>query len=218
MFWKSAIVAIILTGSIFAQDSLQHRNAIGWNSGLSYRRYLPHNWWIGAMVGFDVQTGTQQDTSRYTYRYSSPDTIIYENRIFNDRTRYYSGKIKLEVGKELIRIKMIAWDAFLSQAYSYRNARQSSGGSDSGTRSNPTHTLTTSLGLEPKVFLFNRFSIGTDFGIQYRYTFGSDKQSSYNGDGSHLFTQESTGKNTDGAFTVFGTISLSMALAVYFYF
>jgi hypothetical protein len=216
MFWKSAFFAFILTASMFAQDSLQYRNAIGWNSGLSYRRYLPHNWWIGAMVGFNVTSGTRQDTSRYTDWYS--DTSITNSRIYNDTTRYYSGKIKLEIGKEIFRIKMLAWDAFLSQAYSYSNSRSNNGGSGTGAESNPTHTLTTSLGLEPKVFLFNRFSLGTDFGIQFSHSFGSEKGSAADSSPSSLSIRESSGKNTGNNFSVFGTISLSMALAIYFYF
>jgi hypothetical protein len=222
MLWKSVVFVGTIIGIILAQDQFQFSNAVGWNAGLSYRRYVGKACWIGARVNYDLQSQIQQDTTNSVYHSISADgksdSIVNNTTISKDSTNYYTGTVTIEFGKELFRHKMISVDAVISEGYSYSNTRQNRGGSNSYFSSDPRHSFITSLGLEPKAWIFKRFSLGTDFGVQYIYKFGKDLSSDSYGSTTQTDFRATQGKFSSNEFKTFGNISLSMTLNAYFYF
>jgi hypothetical protein len=207
-----------LIGTLAAQDQYHYRNAAGWNSGLSFRRYLGGAWWIGGIVSGDATNTIQQDTTRYTNHYYSPDSTANSSTINKTKTNFYSGMVSLGCGREFFRYKIISLDAVISEGYSYSNSRTITEGSNDRTRSYPRNALITSVGIEPKAWIFNRFSLGTDFGIRYTFTFGTDNTSTSFGTTIDEYYRKLQGTYLSNEFATFGAISLSMALNAYFYF
>ena len=48
---KIIVSLLLLMSSLWAEESQHFLNALGWDNGGSYKRYLPHKLWIGLTIG-----------------------------------------------------------------------------------------------------------------------------------------------------------------------
>jgi hypothetical protein len=206
---KSCIIILCCcTSLLFADTHLARPNGLGWDSGLSYRRYVSDTWWMSATVSGSATTSKTRDTT--VTQSSSLDSTATNTVVRYDSTISYSGTLKLELGKEAFRYKFFALNAFASGSYTYADYKMEVSGSPESGRAEPRNTLTAAIGLEPTFWITNVFSVGTDFGIQYSYTFGKDYSSSDNSTTRGVYTSQS--------FRVFGNVSLTAGLNAFFYF
>ncbi len=204
---------------LFAQDQpTSLRNAIGWESGISYRRYVSPKSWLSATVNGNIQDNTGSDTTYRVSHWIQPDSIVTEEMIGSDSTRYYSGTFKVSAGRELVRVKAVGLDLFFSGAYTYSNRRRRDSGANSSHVSAPAHAIAGSIGLDPKVWVLERISIGSQLGLMYTYSFSrsSDTQGYTNDYSSDEYTRDAY--VSSHTVRLFGGFSLDMGLNVFFYF
>jgi len=217
----SSIFNFIIVSLLFAQAQNYNKNAIGWDSGLSYRYYLNSKLWLSATLSGDIKNTKQYDTINQSATYRPNDSIGKSTSLSLDSTYNYTGSIKLEIGKEIYKISIIGIDVFGFGSYSYQNNRTVNIGNGYSTLnprytlSNPKNTISGGIGIEPKIWILNKFSLGTTVGAQYNYVFGTDY--------TNNITDINNYNNTNGVYSsqeikTFGSISLTMALMVYFYF
>jgi len=202
------IMSICLFGIctlLFAQDNNTRQNALGWESGIAYRRYLNDKLWIGLTLGGTVNDSRGRDVM--------PSTSV------NDTDLLYSGTIKAAVGRELMRIHAVGLDAFLSGGYTYSTAKTIRYGTK---HKRPSYTVTGAVGLEPKIRIGNRIIIGTQFGVQYQYQWYSYSYTSsntyQNSSQTYSYSQSRGNYRAQQNVNLFGGFSLRSGLNVYFLF
>ena len=213
-----SIVMFGMCALLFAQDQNARRNVIGWESGLTYRRYLTDKLWVGVTLGGNINDTRGKDTVINISNYTSPDTTIARTTYTDDTSRTYKGTIKATVGREFLRFQSVGLDAFFSGGYTYVTSKSIKAGTNVSNYKNPSQTLFGALGLEPKVWIWNRVSVATQFGLQYEYQWYrySNSYAYQNPSDSYSNSEEesSAGQNL----YLFGGFSLSMGLNVYFLF
>ena len=134
----------------------------------------------------------------------------------------YSGTIKIELGKEIFKYKKLDIGAYIAAGYTltYSRTYESRNGEEDGPYLDETkgHSILGIIGFEPKIFLWDRVSVGTQLGFQYTYTTSKlTYNNQYNDVTDHnIDTQNrSTFENN---FRLFGNISLSSVLVIHYYF
>jgi hypothetical protein len=206
------------TGLLFAQDHLSSRNGLGWDNGISYRRYLRDDLWLGFAISGDVRSEKQNDTTIATTHYLANDSTYSLYSYDPDTTSYYSGTIKIELGKRIFHYNVIELNTDIFGSYTYQNSKSCRSGTSPYYNSSPRNIISGGIGLEPMVWIAKSLSIGMDFGIQYSYTFGKDKS-----DLARYYTNESYRNSSSGTFSSheirsFGSFSLSTGLIGFVWF
>jgi hypothetical protein len=214
---------IILTGLFFITFAQEQQkvfdNALGWEKGICYRRYLGEKNWLGVSVTGSMDVNSRNDTSVTVTHYLSPDSLSSTTEYPSDTSRYYSGTVGITFGREVLRVKAVSLSPFLCASYTYANGKTTGSNAYFNTYNRPTHTIGGKIGLEPQVrFLDNRISLGTQFGVQYAHTFGKETES-YNYSSANS-TSSNTFKGSNGrqGVSLFGGLSLDMALVGFVYF
>ena len=83
----------------------------------------------------------------------------------------------------------------------------------------PNHTINASIGFEPKIWILNdRFSLGSKFGVGYKYMFGDNNNSQSSSNPNSTSSTVTTGNNSGYQLSTFGIFSLSMAFIGFIYF
>jgi hypothetical protein len=208
---------------LFAQDQDTRRNAIGWEgangeSGITYRRYLNDKLWIGVTLGGSIYDTRGKDTLSTTYVFTSPDSTASNTIYSDDTSKTYSGTIKVAIGREIMRIHNVSVDAFFSGGYTYVTGKDLRTGTNGSNYNNPSNTLTGIIGLEPKVWIWNRINVGTQLGLQYDYQWYHYNRFYTYQNSTSSYSQTDNQRSTENNLRVFGSISLSMGLNVYFLF
>jgi hypothetical protein len=213
-----SIVMFGMCTLLFAQDQNARRNVIGWESGLTYRRYLTDKLWVGVTLGGNINDTRGKDTSISTYVYTSPDSTVTRTTYTDDTSRTYKGTIKATIGRELLRFQSIGLDAFFSGGYTYVTSKSVKAGTNGSNYKNPSQMLFGTLGLEPKVWIWSRVSVATQFGLQYEYQWYRYNNSYAYDNPSSSYSNNEAQSSTEQNVHLFGCFSLSMGLNVYFLF
>jgi hypothetical protein len=216
--FSSLVLLFYFTGFLFAQDHLSPRNGIGWNNGISYRRYLSDNLWLGFVISGDASSTKQKDTTVSTSYDMLLDSTSGSYTYNSDTTFYYSGAIKMEIGKRIFHCNPIELNTILFISYTYQNSKRLDGGTSSRNTSRPRNTVSGGIGLEPMVYITKSLSIGTDFGIQYYYTFGKDNSSYTNDNAMSTYRSSTSGDYSKQEIKSFGSFSLSTGLIGFIWF
>jgi hypothetical protein len=217
---KSSFLVLLfcLTGLLFAQDHLSSRNGIGWDNGISYRRYLSNDLWLGFAISGDIRSENRNDTTLVTTYYITGDST-YSRYTYNpDTASYYSGTIKIEIGKRIFHYNGIELNTDIFVSYTYQNSKSYRGGTAPYTYSNPRNILTGGIGFEPMVWIGKSFSIGTDFGIQYSFTYGKDHSDDRYNATTYTTRNATSGTYLNHEITSFGNFSLSTGLFGFVWF
>jgi hypothetical protein len=208
---------------LFAQDQDSFKNSLGWESGLSYRRYVTRNSWIGVNLTGSYNNmltkGTQFDSNVTV----ANDSISKHTTDYTDTNVSYSGTIKIEFGKEIFRYKKLNIDAFVAGGYTLSGNKYYRGGIDTyslDTYSNeePSQSVLAIIGLEPKLFIWDRISFGTQFGFIYTYTYLKRNSNYSNNYSTSINTSRDNGSSFTNNLKLFGNVSLSSSLIMHFYF
>ncbi len=206
-------VFFCLASILFADDNPTFNNGVGWDNGLSYRRYVIPGLWASSIVSGSARKSASVDTTVET-RYYTQDSAETTIETEHDSSAIYSGTIRIELGKEMVRRKLLGLNAIAFGAYTYQKDRSKHEGTSTGNRTNSRNILSAGMGLEPVVWISNALSIGTDFGFQYLYTFGHDTQSS-----SDIYRTHSLESPIEShEFESFGRVSLTAGLNAFFWF
>jgi hypothetical protein len=218
---KNAYLVLVFcfTGLLFAQDHLSSRNGIGWDNGISYRRYLRDDLWLGVTMSGDVNKTKQNDTTFASTHFSTNDSTYSFNTYNSDTSSDYSGTVKIELGKKIFHFNIIELNAMVFASYTYRKSKTINGGTSTYTYNNPRNIISGGIGFEPMVWITKSLSIGTDFGLQFYYTFGknrSDNTYSYNTPETHR--NSSSGTLSSYQIKSFGDFSLSTGLIGFVWF
>lgn len=214
----SCLLLLCSASIVFAQDQPAFKDAFGWESGLSYRRYVGHHFWIGVNVsGTYTKSLTEQNGNDAT-RFVANDSTASSPDNLQDTNTTYSGTVKLEVGKELFRYKKLNIDLLLAGGYRYSDSRTSTTNNGTYYNDQPGNSALGILALEPKVFLWQRISIGTQFGLQYTYTLSKINYHNVYSSPDYVEVWSHTGSVSSSTLQFFGNISLSSILIVHFYF
>jgi hypothetical protein len=211
---------LCLPGILFAQDNLPLRNGIGWDNGVSYRRHLNGKLWLGFALSGDVRSTLQNDTSFYSTHYLAPDSTANRAEYSIDSSYYYSGTLKIELGEEVFRYNIVGLNALILASYTYQNTNKYSfGGTTPRSNSAPRNILLAGIGVEPVVWITKSLSIGTDFGVQFTYTFGKENTKYvYNSNGAYSENNSTRGTYLSPELKTFGNISLTSGLNAFFWF
>ena len=213
------------TAVLFAQDQAAFKNAVGWESGLSYRRYINNSVWVGVNVTGSYDNTLTNDTSFDQGFKISNDSLTYQNiNASKDTTKTYSGTVKIEIGKAIFRYKKLNIDAYIAAGYTLTDSRihdNQNNENENGPYLNETkgHSILGIIGFEPKIFLWERVSIGTQLGFQYTY---STSKYTYDNQGveesSYSYVGTENRSTFENNFKLFGNISLSSVLVIHYYF
>ena len=175
---------------------------------------------MGVNFNGSYSNNETNDTSFDQTKQISNDSITYQNINSNkDTTKTYSGTVKIELGKEIFKFKKLDIDAYLGAGYTLTNSRTYQFFSGSYLNETKGHSILGIIGLEPKIFLWDKISIGTQLGIQYTYSTSNltyDDNSGANTGYAYVNTENRT-TNTNN-FGLFGNISLSSILVIHYYF
>jgi hypothetical protein len=221
-----AVLLLCLVSVSFAQDSVGFFNSIGWESGLSYRRYVRKDMWLGVNLSGSYSRSTSRETQLDST--SITDTLQVGSIGGVDTAVTYSGAIKIEFGKQLFRFKRLNIDLLLALGYS---ASDSKSDRPNEVSTNPKlsgnygylndqmrQSFLAIVGLEPKIFLWDRISVGTQFGLQYTYSYTTDKYNNGNSTSTNVEGHYDNTSTLAHALAVFGNVSLTSGLIVHFYF
>ena len=203
---------------LFAQEKTNFKNAIGWESGLSYRRYIKNDIWVGINLSGSYDNTLSSDTQFNSTTFITNDSTSKTTSIGKDTNKVFSGTIKIELGKEIFSYKKLEIDAFVAAGFTLTDNKSYSGVSSSYFNETKGHSILGIIAFEPKVFLWEKISIGTQIGIQYSYTdskFTYDDQYNNSTNSSIRLENRST---LESNFKLFGNISLSSILVMHYYF
>jgi hypothetical protein len=219
MYKVLSILLYCFVAVLFAQDQTSYKNALGWESGLSYRRYISNSIWVGVNVAGNYDNTLINDTNFEQLSRSPNDSIVSINRAAGkDTDKTYSGTIKIELGKEIFRYKKLGIDAYVGAGYTLTDDKVYRG--ENGPYFNETkgHAFLGIIGFEPKIFLWDRLSLGTQLGLQYTYTTSKLTYNDQNDYGTELYIRMQNSSISENDFSLFGSISLSSTLVVRYYF
>jgi hypothetical protein len=213
-----SIVLLCLVAQVFAQKQTTFKNAIGWDKGISYRRYIANDFWAGVNVSGTYSRASSNDSTFDSSKTS--DTTFYTYKMSNkDSSTDYSGTIKLELGKELFAFKKVSVDAFVALGYTYGKNYLARSQSQLYKNERTNNSFLGVIAVEPKIFIWDRISIGTQFGMQFTYTnstYTYYNYSDYNPPSIRINSESSTSHEQN--VKLYGNISLSSLLIVHYYF
>jgi hypothetical protein len=218
---KNAYLVFVFcfTGLLFAQDHLSSRNGIGWDNGISYRRYLRDDLWLGVTMSGNLNKLKRNDTTLSSTHYIANDSTDSHYSYNFDTMTYYSGTIKFELGKRIVHYNIVELNTNIFVSYSYRNSKGYRGGTNPYTNSNPQHTVSGGIGFEPMIWITKALSIGTDFGIQFDYTFAKNNSNDlYYNNSRDINKYSSSGTYSSRQIKSFGDFSLSTGLIGFVWF
>jgi len=216
-----SILLFCFVAVLFAQDHAEYKNALGWESGLSYRRYINNTVWVGINLTGSYTNNVTNDTSFDQDKKISNDSITYQYiNADKDTTKTYSGTVKIELGKEIFKYKKLDISIYLGAGYTLTDSRTYQFNSGSYLNETKGHSILGIIGLEPKIFLWDKISIGTQLGIQYTYSTSNYTYDNQNYEGNTAYTDVGMENRTTNInnFQLFGNISLSSVLVVHYYF
>lgn len=214
-----SILLFCFISVLFAQDQPVFKNAVGWESGVSYRRYVNNSVWVGINATGSYDNATANDTQFSVATFPANDSTASRLNRGKNTDRMYSGTIKIELGKEIFTYKKLDIDAFVAAGYTHSENKTFNGVNESYFSEATGNAFLAIIAVEPKIFLWDRISIGTQLGLGYTYT-----NSKYNSNNNYTDLPYETGSTTDNRSTVdnnfrlFGNISLSSLLVIHYYF
>jgi|SRR5271157_5422651 hypothetical protein len=211
------ILLFCFVSVLFAQDQASFQNALGWESGLSYRRYLTKKTWLGINLTGSYNNELTKASDFDSTKTFSNDSTSKSSTSYNDTSISYSGTVKIEFGREIFTYKRLAIDAYIAAGYTYSDMKTFNG-SEPYFNDEPSQSVLGIIGLEPKVFIFDRISLGTQLGLQYTYTYSKDTYNSTLSNSSWVDVERRTTSYFTSYLRLFGSISLSTALVVFWYF
>jgi len=210
---------VVITVTVTAtENTTLYKNGLGWDNGLSYRRRLSENYTLTVRLSGDA-----------SYEISNGDVIrkdvnVPENttenstKVIADSSLQYSVGVTLGLSKKLIRERIFSLDGFLRGGYEH-NWRDRK--SKEGDRNNmwTGYTVHSIIGFEPAVWVMNRMSISTRFGLQYEYQYNllNDNHKYKSGSGVH-WTSSEVDRKSHKVRLVGLPFSLFMVFGVHFYF
>jgi hypothetical protein len=125
--------------------------------------------------------------------------------------------VKIEFGREIFRYKRLGIDAYVAAGYTYGDLKNFDG-PEPYLYDVPSQSVLGILGLEPKFYLFDRISLGTQLGLQYTYTYSKTTNNNTYNYGSSVEVQRNPSTAFTNNFKLFGSIALSAALVAFWYF
>jgi hypothetical protein len=202
---KILFVMCILLCSTFAKEEKSHsyKNALGWDGGLTYRRYFNDGLYLSSSINGSFNKREGYDTSSNTRSSENPANELYMSRSSDGLSYSSFGKITTRLSKELFMQGPIAVSSFISGSFSYKRSTSNNTSSMAGVQqgldiyNNDEYGLGMSIGFEPNFWLYKRFHLGMLFGLQYNFTYtarGSKK--TFNGE---VMDEYSETKNADTA-------------------
>jgi hypothetical protein len=218
---KNAILSVLVVGCcsiLVAQEATSPKNAIGWESGISYRRQVTSKIWIGLTLDGTMNLAKSFDTTYNIQQINNPDTILSQTTYQSDTTTSYSLGTKLSIGREIIKINKFQTDAFISGKYTYFFQKSWRNGNGGAYNSSPRHIFSGLAGVEPKIRILERVELGSKIGIQYDYSMGTQySNSGYAYSGSSSISKLRR-KSDYQSIYLFGNTSLTSSLNLFIWF
>ena len=157
-----------------ADEQLKNfRNALGWDNGIAYRRYMKNGFFIGvSLQGSTSKSYDQADVVSYE---SGEDDVINHTKV-NRSGVSYTTLANFQMGKKIIQHRWMAIRFLLYPEYEYR--WYDSWGTAVQNRWQWIFSAGGFIGFEPSFTVLQRFTFGTRFGLKGTYSWSKQSSSS----------------------------------------
>jgi hypothetical protein len=107
---------------------------------------------------------------------------------------------------------------YIAAGYTYADTKYFSGRDELYLNDVPSQSVLGIVGVEPKFFIFDWLSLGTQLGLQYTYTYSKTTFNVTENSGSSVNVINEPSTAFTNNFKLFGSIALSSALVAFVYF
>lgn len=197
----SILFLLILTPglAIAEYEPPEHRWTIGYEDGITLRRFLGENWEVYLGGGPNDQIYEYEST---IFQYPDDDIPTHYSD-YEDINKSESGFVHLGVGRRLLSEKRFWLTAFINVNYNWNNYQTKykrdyieSGEYRMQERVGHAMSTTVSLGLRPAFDITSRITLVVDFGIYFRHSTETwDETSQYYNNNWSMETERVTKTN-----------------------
>jgi hypothetical protein len=217
MYKFPSILLLCFVAVLLAQDQASYKNAFGWESGLSYRRYISHTMWVGVNVTGSYNNTLTNDTEFNSTKYYYNDSTFSTNSIGKDTNKSYSGTIKIEFGKVIFKYKLFDINAFIAGGYTIADSKSNSNVNQSYVDETLNHSILGIIALVPEIILWNKIGIGTQIGLQYAHTYSKyNYHNQYNDNLNDNYINTGNKSSEENTVTLLGNVTSNITVHYYF--